>query len=54
MVGSSVGSMSESGSESNFVVGLGSTLSVGYGLRVQEYSNSAHSLTEEFVMPTIL
>ena len=54
MVDSSIGSMSEVGSESDSVVGLGFALSAVYVLGMQANYDFAHSVTEEFIFPSIL
>ena len=54
MVDSSVGSVSEVGSESESAVVPGSALSTGSILGMQDNFDSTHSITEEFVMPSIL
>ena len=46
MVDSSIGSMSEVGSESEFAVGPGSTLSTSSVLEMQDDFDSAHSVME--------
>ena len=53
MVDSSFGSTSEAGSESESAVGPGSALSVSYVLGMQADSDYAHSVTEEYFLPTI-
>ena len=53
MVDSLVGFVSEVGSESESTVGPGSALSTGSVLGMQADSNSVHSITEEFVLPSI-
>ena len=54
MVDSSVGSVSEVGSESESVVGPGSALSAGFVLGMQADFDYAHSVTEEFILLAIL
>ena len=54
MVDSLVGSIFEVSYEFDSMVGPGSTLSAGFVLGMQAYSNSAHSVTGEFVPPASL
>ena len=50
----SVGSTSKVGSNSEFAVGLGSKISAGSRLGMSADSDFAHSVTGEFVLPSIL
>ena len=54
MVDSLVGFVSKVIFESESAMGPGSALSVGFVLGMQADFESAHSVTEEFVLPTIL
>ena len=54
MVDSSIGSVPEAGPEYDSAVEPGSELLAGSVLGMRANSDSAHSVTEEFVLPTIL